>query len=92
LSVPWAIQLACELVPHAEETLAVGNPLGAKPVLIDIFEAEVPPNLRGADLFPITHRQVFLRGAPGAWRAHQSGGSKKTRKMRTVTLKPDVRG
>ncbi len=66
LSVPRAIQLACELVPHAEETLAVGNPLGAKPVLIDMFEAEVPPNLRGADLFPITHRYVFPRSASGA--------------------------
>eukprot|EP00903_Cladosiphon_okamuranus_P016193 g14943.t2 len=56
LSLTRAIQLACELVPHAEETLAVTNPLGAKPVIIEMFEAEITPNLRGVDFFPITHR------------------------------------
>ncbi|CAM9401133.1 unnamed protein product [Ectocarpus fasciculatus] len=56
LSVPRAIQLACELIPHATETLAIKNPLGAKPVLIETFEAEITPNLRGEEFFPITHR------------------------------------
>eukprot|EP00752_Nemacystus_decipiens_P006721 g6044.t1 len=56
LSASRAIQLACELVPHAEETLAFTNPLGAKPVLIEMFEAEITPSLRGVDFFPITHR------------------------------------
>ena len=63
LSVSRAIQLACELVPHAEETLAVTNPLGAKPVIIEMFEAEITPNLRGVDFFPITHRCVKKRFA-----------------------------
>ena len=34
--------------------------MGAKPVLIDMFEAEIPPNLRGVDFFPITHRYARL--------------------------------
>lgn len=54
--MPRAIQLACELIPHATETLAIKNPLGAKPVLIETFEAEITPNLRGEEFFPITHR------------------------------------
>ncbi|CAM9710944.1 unnamed protein product [Scytosiphon promiscuus] len=56
LSVPRAIQLACELVPHAVETLAIKNPLGAKPVLTEMFEAEITPNLCGEEFFPMTHR------------------------------------
>lgn len=67
LSVSRAIQLAGELVPHAEETLAVTNPLGAKPLIIEMFEAEITPNLRGVEFFPITHRFVkrhFTYGYP----------------------------
>lgn len=54
--MPKAIQLACDVIPHAVETLAISNPLGAKPVLLEMFQAELTPNLCREFFFPVSHR------------------------------------
>lgn len=53
------MELACQLVPHATETLAMKNPAGAKPALIELFESELPPTLEDDEFFPVTHRFVL---------------------------------